>query len=75
MSGGASALFIVTDGGGTPGITSVTTSGTTVTVNLNRSIQGSAFVSYGYSNTPGDPWVKDTQGTPVACFQNVAVTP
>jgi len=75
VTGGASALYVVTDAGGTPDVTSVTASGTTVTVNLSRSIQGNAFVSYGYSNTPEDPWVEDTQGTPVACFQNVAVAP
>jgi len=75
VTGGASALFVVTDGGGAPSVTSVTTSGPTVTVNLSRSIQGTAFVFYGFSNVPGDPWVKDTQGTPVACFQNVAVAP
>ena len=77
VTGGASALYLVTDGAGSNNVTSVSTSGTTVTVNLSRSISGNAFISYGYSNTAGASWVKDTElsPVPVACFQTVAVAP
>ena len=77
VTGGASALYVVTDGSGTINVTSVATSGTKVTLNLSRSISGSAFVSYGYSNAEGASWVKDTQPgpVPVPCFQSVAVAP
>ena len=77
VTGGSLALYEVTDGAGTPSVTSATTSGTTVTLHLSRSLSTNPKVSYGYSNTPGVPWVKDTQATPVpvACFQDVAVAP
>jgi sialate O-acetylesterase len=77
VTGGAAGLYVVTDGGNpsTLSANSVSISGSIVTLNLSRSLSGVAFVSYGYSNSPGAVWVKDAQGTPVACFQNVAVTP
>lgn len=74
VTGGAS-LYRVTDSSGARTITSMTVSGTVVTLNVQGRLRTGATVSYGYANSPGAPWVKDANGAAVACFENVSASP
>jgi len=58
-----------------PVVLTVTAAGNVVTIELDRDLVGSAFVSYGYAHDPVAVWVEDLQGVPVPCFGTVAVTP
>ena len=72
ITGGAPSLYRVIENGTTSmEISSVTTSGSVVTLSLVHRINGSVRVSYGYSRSPAASWVRDTAGTAVAVFQDV----
>ncbi len=73
VSGGTASLFAVTDDMGAPTVTSVATTGSTVTLQLDRALSTNALVRYGLSTLPNEGWVVDTAGVPVPCFADVAV--
>lgn len=75
VTGGAPSLFQVSDGGGAVGVTSVATSGSTVTLSLSRALSTAPSVSYGWSVDPAAAWLKDAAGAAVPCFEGVAVLP
>ena len=72
VTGGAPSLYRVINNGTTLiDITTVTASGSIVTLSLAHRVSPGARVTYGYSRAPGAPWVRDTAGTAVAVFQDV----
>jgi hypothetical protein len=75
VTGGAPALFRVSDGGGAVAVDAIAVAGATVTLSLARALTGSASVSYGWSVNPADAWLKDASGAAVPVCDGVAVGP
>jgi hypothetical protein len=75
LTGGDHGLYAVTDAVGSLNVNLVTVTGSIVSLTLDRPLQGSATVSYGYSDLPTAAWIEDLQGVPVALFYQVPVTP
>ncbi len=75
VQGGAAVLYAVVDDTGTPAITSLSVSGDTVTLQLDRVLDTNASVSYGNSTAYTAAWVTDGAGVPVPCFAGVPVGP
>ncbi len=75
VTGGAPGLYRVTDSSGPRTVTAASASGNTVTLTIQGRLRTGVLVSYGYSNTPAAAWVKDAQGTAVACFLDVSASP
>lgn len=73
VSGGVPSLYAVSDDAGTPAVTGVTATGSTVTLQLDRALSTNARVRYGLSTLPAGGWVEDANGVPVPCFADVAV--
>ena len=71
--GGAATLYKVTQGLTGVGVNGVSVLGNIVTLSLAAHVDPGALVTYGLSRSPAATWVKDTAGTAVAVFQNVAV--
>ncbi len=72
VTGGAPSLYRVRNGLDTVNVNSVGTGANVVTLSLGGHVDPGALVSYGYSRSPGSPWVKDSAGTAVAVFQDIA---
>jgi|GEM_PF-1724965 len=75
VTGGAAALFRVTDAGGAVTVNSISGIGSTVTLSLARALVASPLVSYGWSVNPADAWLKDAAGAAVPVFDAVPVAP
>ncbi len=75
VTGAQAPLFGVTDAMGANAVTSVSASGSTVTLQLTRALDVDALVSYGLSATPAVGWVLDTAGVAVPAFADGAVLP
>jgi hypothetical protein len=75
VTGGAAALYQVRDGANTINVSSVSASGNIVSLSLPSTAHPGSVVTYGFSKLPTAAWVKDTQGTPVAIFEDYATTP
>lgn len=72
MSGGDAALFRARDDSGALGIASVTAAADKITVKLRRAVQGTALLSYGYSNDPAAKWLVGADGSGAALvFQDL----
>ena len=75
VSGGQASLFQVTDGAGLNAVTSVSTSGSTVTLGLTRALDANPLVRYGMSTTPAVSWLLDAEGVAVPAFADVPIDP
>ena len=75
VGGGDASLYRVADASGAPTVTSVTSTGSVVTLSLNRPLVQPATVSYGFALTPLAPWIEDLAGVPVPIFAGVSVAP
>jgi hypothetical protein len=84
VTGGGAALYRVTDAGAPVAVSSVSTTGATVTLQLAQPLNvaggccpsTSATVSYGYGTNAGLPWVRAADGTGGAlAFRAVRVGP
>ncbi len=75
VSGGAAALFRVTDAGGAVSVDTISVAGSTVTLNLGRALGAFPTVSYGWSVDPAAAWLKDPTGAAVPVFDAVSVGP
>lgn len=73
LSGGAAALFRVTDALGDVGVASFALVDGDVVLTLARALSGAATVSYGWSVDPLAAWLRDPAGVAVPCFHEVAV--
>jgi len=73
VTGGSPGLYRVVDAGGILTVSTVTASGSTITLGMQGRPQWPATVTYGYSKSPAAAWVKDAAGTAVALFQEVPV--
>jgi len=76
VTGGGASLYRVENQNGTVGISSVTVSGSRVSIQLQQPASGDTTVSYGFADTPSAPWVLGTDGAGAAlAFWRVAVAP
>lgn len=75
VTGGAAALFRVTDAGGAVSVDTISVAGATVTLNLGRALLAAPTVSYGWSVDPLAAWLKDPSGVAVPVFDAVPVGP
>ncbi len=74
VTGGIVQLFRAYDRGVQINIVSMTVSGPTVTLQLQRAVGGETRVSYGFARTPAANWVRAADGSgPVLCFDRVLV--
>jgi hypothetical protein len=73
--GGGPSLYRVVDSSGERKIQSVSATGNVLNLNIQGRLKANALVTYGYSREPGAPWVKDSNGNAVACFQDIPVNP
>lgn len=74
VTGGIAQMFRVYDRGVQVNIVSMTVSGSTVTLQLQRSVGGETRASYGFARTPAANWVRAVDGSgPVLCFDRVLV--
>ncbi len=73
VSGGDASLYSVTDDSGAATVTSIQTSGSVITLTLDRAMDTNATLDYGRAVTPTAAWVLDGNGTPVPCFDAVSV--
>jgi hypothetical protein len=70
--GNLTALYRVTANGTPIQVVSATTSGRTVELLLQRAAAGDVRVSYGYSRSPGSPFIRAVDGSGIAlAFWNV----
>jgi len=74
VSGGETAPFLAYDDGAPVSVTSVSTSGNTVTLQLASRIRGNGTLSYGFSRNPATNWVVNASGVPVPNFHQVPIT-
>ena len=75
VTGGAAALFRVTDAGGAVSVDAISVAGATVTLTLGRALLAAPTVSYGWSVDPAAAWLKDPSGAAVPVFDAVPVGP
>jgi len=73
--GGQASLFEVVDSAGVNAVTGVSTTGSTVTLQLTRALVGSATARYGMSTTPAVAWLLDAAGVAVPAFADVPIVP
>ena len=73
VTGGDPILFRVWDSQGNKSVRVVSTAGNIVTLDMAHRLNGAAFISYGYSRTPGALWIDDLRGVPVPAFKDVSV--
>ena len=71
VSGGETAPFLAYDDGAPVSVTSVSTSGSTVTLQLASRIRGNGTLSYGFSRNPATNWVVNASSVPVPNFHQV----
>ncbi|HEX6851450.1 MAG TPA: sialate O-acetylesterase [Candidatus Polarisedimenticolaceae bacterium] len=70
VTGGGASLFRVRQGSIPVSVSSLSVSGSVVTLQLGGQVDPGATVSYGYSTNPASPWLRDTAGTAVLAFRN-----
>lgn len=70
VTGGAAGLFRVRQGSIPVSVSSVSVSGSVVTLQLGGQVDPGATVSYGYSTNPASAWLRDAAGTAVLCFRD-----
>ncbi|MDJ0975911.1 MAG: sialate O-acetylesterase [Planctomycetota bacterium] len=73
VAGGDASLYAVRDDTGAATVTSITVSGATVTLNLDRALGTNPTVDYGLAVLPTAAWVVDGDGVPVPAFRAVPV--
>jgi hypothetical protein len=70
VTGGTASLFRVRQGATPVSVSSVSVSGSVVTLQLGAQVDPGATVSYGYSTNPASAWLRDAAGTAVLCFKD-----
>lgn len=73
VAGGAPSLYAVRDDTGPVTVSSITVSGATVTLELDRALGTNPTVDYGLAVLPTAAWVVDGQGVPVPAFRAVPI--
>ena len=73
VSGGTPGEFLAFDDGSAVSISSVSTAGSVLTLNLAHAIHGAGELSYGYARDPALSWVTGPNGVAVPNFHRVPV--